>query len=623
MNYPAGSQISFFRYLFTLFCMIACMGLLTGCDAMRNQLKPDRSGNNEIQDYRDGLAPRLPEIADANNPSSTQGSSIPGLQPYVAAPDSNMKSMPLVSISVNQSVPLRDILFQLAEQADYDLELDPRITGSIIFTARERPFDEVVERISDVAGLRYKFDNDVLRVELDTPYNKVYKIDYLSYVRKNKGKIANNISVVNGDGADTGSQYEASAASEADFWGELEENLKQILGGAEGGALKTKKTPKVTATAQNPEVEAVAPAGPAGEDGNVEVNVQPPQATLKVESLPVDEEDDSGKGGKGKASAATSGFTFTINKQAGIVNIYASEKGHKEVETYLKMLRRAVTAQVLIEAKILEVSLNDAYQSGVNWSSFNMLGGHVDAVFPVLGEGDTPTATASTFAATLNTGDFSALVEALSTFGTVKALASPRMTVLNNQSSVLNVATNHVYFDVDLDVTTDADTGRTVDISSDAKSVPIGVLVNVQPSINLENNTISLAVRPTITRLDDEIEDPAVKFVAEDADIDVQSLVPQLNVQEIDSVVEVKSGQPIVMGGLLQDRTDVTDNGIPVLSETPVVGNLFKNHTDQIQKTELVIFLKATILQSPGDSVHATDKDLYRAFSEDRRPLKF
>ena len=96
-----------------------------------------------------------------------------------------------------------------------------------------------------------------------------------------------------------------------------------------------------------------------------------------------------------------------------------------------------------------------------------------------------------------------------------------------------------------------------------------------------------------------------------------------VNVQEIDSVIQVRSGQPVVMGGLLQDRAVTNDAGVPVLGETPVLGALFKDHDDQIQKTELVIFLKATILDSPGDTIHVADKDLYRQFSSDRRPLRF
>src|SRR5690606_36222689 len=107
-----------------------------------------------------------------------------------------------------------------------------------------------------------------------------------------------------------------------------------------------------------------------------------------------------------------------------------------------------------------------------------------------------------------------------------------------------------------------------VDIDSDIRNVPEGVLVNVQPSMNLENGTISLALRPTITRVVNEQSDPAILFAAASAGVTgIESLVPEVNVQEIDSVIQVRSGQAIVMGRLLQDRSQTTESGVPILSE--------------------------------------------------------
>ena len=617
---------------FLCICSVVVLAFtLNGCDRAQNQLKPDREANLEMQDFRDGLASRLPEDEDSEG---ADGSSIPGLQPYIAPASEHMKSMPLVSISVNQSVPLRDVLFELAEQADYDLELDPNIRGSIIFTARDRPFDQVIERISDMAGLRYKFKEDVLRVELDEPYNKTYKIDYLSYIRSNKGSVRNNIAVVSGDGADTGSGFEATTESQADFWGELELNLTQILGGGTTGALKTKKDPRITATEQNPDVEAVAPTETgAGADGQPEVQVQPPQAVLNVESLPVDEEEEKASGQGDEKSK----MTFSINKQAGMISVYASEKIHKEITEYLRMLERASTAQVLIEAKILEVTLNDEYITGIDWRAIDFPSSEFAlnylsdgfGILDTLGPATAPTlpgtdvSSQSTAVIGYAGNDVQAVIQAISGFGTVRALASPRLTVLNNQSAVLNVATNHVFFEIDIDVTTQ-DSGPTqTDISSDIRNVPEGILVNVQPSINLDKGTIALAVRPTITRIVEEVEDPAVQFVTATNNITgVESLVPELNVQEIDSVIQVRSGQAVLMGGLLQDRSTTGEEGVPVLNEIPMVGSLFRQHDDLVTKTELVIFLKATILDSPSGSIHDTDRDLYRTFSSDRRPFK-
>ena len=116
------------------------------------------------------------------------------------------------------------------------------------------------------------------------------------------------------------------------------------------------------------------------------------------------------------------------------------------------------------------------------------------------------------------------------------------------------------------------------------------------------------------------VPDPAVQFVALQNNISVQSLVPELNVQEIDTVINVNSGQPIVMGGLLQDRSSSSQEAIPVLGEVPVVGSLFRSQVDSVSKTELVILLRATIVEGP-DTISDTDRDIYKRFSNDRRPF--
>lgn len=626
------------RKIFPSLLMAAVLGVssfgMVGCDLAGNYMKADREADLEIQDYRDTLAPRDPEAPDPNS------GSIPSLQPYIAEVPENTKSMPLVSLSVNQTVPLRDVLFELAEQADYDLELDPNIAGSIIFTARNRPLDEVVDRISEISGLRYKFDNNVLRVENDTPYNKTYKIDYLSYIRSSAGSMNNKVGIASGeDGAksNTGSSFETSTSSEADFWGELEVNIGQILGRGTSSSLRTKNDPRITAVEQNPNVAAVAPQT----DGQGNVTVAAPQATLQVNALPTD--DQAGADASAQASgAAGQPVNFSINRQAGLITVFGSERQQKEIQEYLATVRKSVTAQVLIEAKILEVSLSDKYASGIDWRFINPVGNHsavnflsstgdgvLDAINAGTGASQIPnpfsndTSITKSFVLGYASDDAQAFVNALSAFGTVRALASPRLTVLNNQPAILNVATNRVYFEVNIDVSDgNTNTPARTTVNSDPKNVPEGVLVNVQPSINLDNNTVSMAIRPTVTRIVNSVEDPGVQYVASTNNIDISNAVPEVNVQEIDSLINVRSGQPVVMGGLLQDRVETTHQGIPVLSEVPLMGNLFKNKEDSVQKTELVILLKATIVPLGDGSIDETDKDIYRTFSNDRRPFR-
>lgn len=625
---------------------------LTGCDLTQNHLKIDREKNMDRQDYRDALAPRDPNLEEFVEFDD----SIPALQPYVEEVSMNARPIPLVSVSVNQTIPLRDVLFELADQAGYDLELDPRISGSIIFSARNKPFDVVIDRISDIAGLRYKFDDDSLRVELDTPYSKSYKIDYLTVIRTTASTMSNNISVVTGDGADTGSAFNITSNSEADFWGELETNMTQILeSNASRGFLRTGSDPIIEV------VESNAPGGPAtvdipveqltdaqvndepsvveegtepqldengvplptpGQDTSTPPVVQPRNTILQVTSSPAA----TPTGADGEANEVNFTPSFSINRQAGLVSVYANERIHKEVADYLGELKKSLTSQVLIEAKVLEVSLSDEFSTGIDWAKLgDFISPELSLAFGTTGAGTRPALTpvaGSDFVAGYVGSDLGAVVQAISRFGTVSALASPRMTVLNNQAAALNVAQNSVYFEIEIDVTTEEGVTQT-DIDSDIRNVPEGVLINVLPTINPDTGSITMQVRPTVTRIVNRVEDPAVAFVAAQANITgISSQVPELNVQEIDSILSMQSGEVAVLGGLIQDRVESQQESVPVLGEVPVIGAAFRNQGDSIQKTELVIFLKATIVDAPS-SVSQTDKELYRTFSQDRRPLKF
>ncbi len=613
------------KYITYTITILLTFFLVSGCDMAANQMHTDRSGNYDVQDYRDGLAAR--EIPQEEFESEVND--IPELQSYIAPAGEDLKPMKLVSIQLDQNVPLRDALFELAKEVDYDIELDPRIRGSVIFTARNRPFDTVIKRISEIAGLRYSFEGNVLRVELDTPYTKNYPVNYLSMIRTNKSYITADISVVTSKTADTGSSYKVKNEFESDFWKYVEEGIKQILETAtKTSYMKTDIDPQIsvskTANAPVQPLPASTLEDENTDEGKVKT-VSSPNAVLNVQSLPATT--NTGGGNSAKANEIDYTPSYSINRHAGIISVYSSEKLHKEIEKYLKEVKKTVTSQVLIEAKVLEVSLTDEYSAGIDWNAINRnknaSGSQPPFAFSLdmFSRGNLPP-TSSGLRFLLVKDDIGAAIDALSEFGTVKALASPRVTVVNNQTAILNVAKNVVFFEIDIDVTVDSGQSQT-EVTSDVKTVPEGVLINVAPSIDIENNSILMAVRPTITNIGEFKRDPGVEFVKASAGIVDDTLVnevPVVQVQELDSVLQLNSGEVMIMGGLLQDRTVSTQNSVPVLGEIPFIGKAFSSQSDSVKKSELVIFLKATILD--GSNVHNTDKDLYKMFSHDRRPAR-
>jgi len=601
---------------------VSLVVFLSSCQMAKNQLFDyDRSAELDAQDYRDALAPQfLPQEEKTN---------IPEFQAVVSTPSELTLPSPLVTVSVNQTVSLRDLMFELAYQAGVDIELDPQIRGSIIFTAREKPFSQVVDRICEMSGLRYTYENDVLRVEMDRPYVKNYTVDYIGSTRKSSGSISTEISLSSaaGDTSDGagggGSSSSVKSDLAGDLWAELSEGLEQILTASD--------TYVSLSTRADPVARPVNPLPPPTPyDPNDPNSVPPPlpgdprvaplpastSPTLNISTPPAE------------PLVPNAPATFAVTRQSGIVSVFASDRQHKLVKKFLEDFRRRATTQVLIEARVLQVELKDEFATGINWAE-------IVRTTPTFT--DTPSfegtfaqpslspATTGIFNAIFKLGDLEAGIQAISRFGTVRALSSPRVTVLNNQPAIVNVAQNNVYFEFDVQITEGTvDLAPRITVDSTQKGIPEGVLMTVVPTANPDTGEILLTVRPSVSTITSFIPDPTIPlslaFNGLDPSDAPPNQIPQVSVQEIDSVLRIQSGQTMVMGGLMRDNNSVETQGVPILSDIPLLGKAFSSHQDRTSKQELVIFMKAQII--PGSNVHEMDKRLYNTFGQDRRPSK-
>ena len=617
---------------------------LAGCESniLQDFGSFDPDADKSRTDYEEILEARPADEAIPPPP-------IPELQPIIStSPFGAEVESRRGTVTVTETTPLKDVLIELAREARVDLELDPPIQGGVIFSAYEKPFEQVMRRLADLAGLRYGINDGVLRIELDEPRHVNYKIGYLSIVRNASSQVATESSFVGGDDDGSGdssgggaSSSTVDSTSKADFWAELETNITQILTNtaARRGLLMQAAAVPIGAAGE-PAAAAPAAATQPGVQGSLEVLTMLMERKEAGTAVPGPAQPVAVATGGTLAAASATGIptlqpsfreassSFTINRQAGILSVFGTERQHVAIENYLSKVRTSVSAQVLIEAKILEVSLDDEFRFGVDWVSlfagrtgfaapFNIVSTAVltsppfgQLIAPIGGTVSTPNLL------TLSTGgaDLNLIARAVEEFGTVRALSSPRLTVMQNQTAVLKVTEEEVFFsqEVTPGSVTDAGTGAPT-VTSVINTVTVGFIMTVQPSINLDTDEITLTLRPTITRVAAEVQDPSVVGVA--------SLIPQLGVQEIDSVVTVSSGNVIVMGGLMQDRSTVDESGIPGLSDIPWIGSAFKSKNRNTEKSELVVFLRANIIRN--DSVDPYDIDLYKLFGEDRRPLTF
>lgn len=455
-----------------------------------------------------------------------------------------------ISLVIAEPVPLKDIFTEIFKQTPLSFEISPEITASGIIKVHQKPLKKVLERLCQMHQLCYHEEGDHIRISLDVPYLKEYDIHALVLKRISKHQVMIATDLSNDSNTNNGSDSQFNGESQTDFWSELTENLQTILG-------------------------------------------------------------------KNSENAY-----FSFNRQAGLILVKAKHHQHEFIRLYLDSLNKRLNSQVLIEAKILEISLNKQYKSGINWRFFHH---HLGAAAPfgeiVNGVFSKTQATAKDrFTITVDGKDMNVIINLLEKFGKTRTLSNPRLTVTNNQSALLKVAQNFVYFVTKYDrqyLPFSSQMGAAplldsplINVSSEVHTVPIGLVIVVQPSIDERTQEITLALRPTISSIKRMVDDPAVLITS---DQKVSSQIPVVEVREIDSVLKLRSGEIAVVGGLMQDHQAYEHLGVPGARDFPGGSFLLSAEDDQHQLTELVILLRATIINS--SAFPDRDRHLYQTFN--------
>ena len=299
-----------------------------------------------------------------------------------------------------------------------------------------------------------------------------------------------------------------------------------------------------------------------------------------------------------------------VNAVWGTISVLATEKQHALVQQHIDSITQTAQRQVLIEATIAEVTLSDAYQGGVDWSRLAITGGLNVTQSLTGGVANAFTAGGLTVGytdANSQLGNISASVKLLQQFGNTRVLSSPKLMTLNNQTALLKIVDNLVYFSIDATTNTSVNTGTNISVNTTAQTVPVGMVMSMTPQIN-ENGQVSLSVRPTITRLNGFANDPnpllcSAAIAAANGGKCLTNPVPQIQTREMESVLQLISGQTAILGGLMQDNTSFARNALPGIGNPANAGALseiFSMRNDSLTKSELVIFLRATVITNPS-----------------------
>jgi MSHA type pilus biogenesis protein MshL len=306
--------------------------------------------------------------------------------------------------------------------------------------------------------------------------------------------------------------------------------------------------------------------------------------------------------------------SFTSNKSAGIISVFAPQAKHETISRYLADVEKYASAQVLIEAKVVEVTLNKDFASGIDWSRTGRRANLTTT--SSFGAGDFVTPAIELIGT--NSGITTA-IKALERFGSAKAISSPRIMAMNNQNALLDFTETLIYFTIETSASVVAgasNTATAASVTATKNEVPIGVQLSITPSINIRTNEITLDIQPTLS-VDSgkEAIDPSVN--PRDGE-PLGNTIPIIKTRSIKTLAKVQSGSVLVIGGLMSDTTTDVESGVPFLSKVPVLGYLFKGTSKSTQVVETVIFIKATIVSS-NSTPEKEDRELQQNFDVNKR----
>ncbi|ENJ1792464.1 pilus (MSHA type) biogenesis protein MshL [Vibrio parahaemolyticus] len=490
-------------------------------------------------------------------PSSVESDLMPNLDSNVSSDNGTSKRF---RIQAN-AVEARSFFASLVKGTEYSVAIHPAVQGNITVNLSDVTLDEVLSVVQNMYGYDVMKSGKVIQVYPAGMRTVTIPVDYLQFKRSGRSLT----SIVTGSVTSAGTSNSGGSSDSSDSSDSNNSN-----NGNDSSTTSTGGTRIETIT-----------------ESDFWPMLQQAVANLI---------------GSGK------GQSVVVTPQAGVITVRAFPDDIREVREFLGVSQERMQRQVILEAKILEVTLSDGYQQGINWSNLSASIGNsgsiivnrpasalppLDAIGTLLG-GQTNV--------TISDGNFEAVLNFMSTQGDLNVLSSPRITAANNQKSVIKVGTDQ-YFVTEL--SSNAGNGENSNAVPEVELTPFfsGISLDVTPQIDNKGN-VFLHVHPAVIEVTEE-----VKQLNLGGDFqNIQLPLAKSSIRESDSVIRAKDGDVVVIGGLMKQQNVEQVSKVPFLGDVPALGHLFRNTSNVTQKTELVILLKPTVV-----GVNSWQKELERS----------
>ena len=543
---------------------LVCVALAVTLVACQSMPPSEPTAMDGIQGSLQEAEMAPPVVSSTPLPDDVAAALLPPLKPVDSTRQKPRE--PRFDLKVD-NVPAYQFFMGLVEGTPYNMVVHPDVGGSISLSLKNVTVQEVMQTVHAVYGYDFRRMANGFMIMPNSLQVRIYQVAYLNVMRTGKSRTW----VTSGQVSAAGGEDESIQSSSS--------GATQIGGKSGGGAISGSVVSTMT------EADFWRDLG------------------ISLQALLGDKK----------------GRTVVVSAHSGVVLVRALPKEHEDVARFLGTTQDAVQRQVILEARILEVELSDGFQSGINWALLgkkngNFIlgsqtgggsifdsgraessgsGGNLDPDAP-----DTPDETAfstfgGVFSLAVDLDDFKAFIELLETQGNVQTLSNPRIATLNNQRAIIKVGSEE-YFVTDVSNTTVVTSGDALQ-NPDITLTPFfsGIALDVTPQIS-DDDEVTLHIHPSVTEVRDQQKEVTVGD-------QTQSLpLAFTNVRETDSIISARSGQIVVIGGLIEELTRESVASTPLLGDLPLVGPFFR-HTQQIStKSELVILLRATVVKGPG-----------------------